>query len=68
MSTEPVLRIVRGAPTAEEVAAVTALVTAAASAASADPALPPRGRWADPAYRLRRPLLTGPGAWRAAFD
>jgi len=65
---QPQLRVVRGEPTAEELAAVTAVVTAAASAASADvPAAPVRGRWNDPARMHRRALLNGPGGWRAAL-
>lgn len=63
----PQLRVVRGEPTAEELAVLTAVVTAAASAASEQPApAPTRGRWSDPAWQLRRQLLHGPGAWRAA--
>jgi hypothetical protein len=61
----PTLRIVRGAPTAEELAVVTALVSAAGSADEAT-APPLRGRWNDPAWAMRRPLLPGNGAWRAA--
>jgi hypothetical protein len=64
----PQLRVVKGEPTAEELAAIAAIVTAAASAASADaPAPPLRGRWNDPARMHRRPLLSGPGGWRAAL-
>ncbi|HLY33388.1 MAG TPA: acyl-CoA carboxylase subunit epsilon [Jatrophihabitantaceae bacterium] len=62
------LRVVKGDPTAEELAVVTAVVTAAASAGPADaPAAPVRGRWNDPARMHRRALLTGPGGWRAAL-
>ena len=63
----PVLRVVSGSPTAEELAALTAVV-AAASVAAVEPAAEPdrRGRWADPAAGLRRPLLAGPNGWRAA--
>ena len=60
------LRIVRGDPTPEELAVVTAIVTAAGSARSGENGTPPqRGSWNDPAGRVRRPLLPGPGAWRA---
>lgn len=62
-----VLRVVRGEPTPEELAVVTALVTAAASAGGdAAPEPPRRGRWNDPAALHRQPLLSGPGGWRAA--
>ncbi len=63
------LRIVHGSPTTEELAAVTAIVTAAA-AASREPGRtaerPSVGRWNDPAYAHRRHLTVGPGGWRTA--
>lgn len=62
-----VLRVVRGRPSDEELAAlVTALATrAAAYAAAARHATEqPRSVWADPARRLRVPLPHGPDAWR----
>jgi len=63
----PQLRIVRGEPTPEELAVVTAIVTAVGSAPSGDNAGPPqRGSWNDPASSVRRQLLPGPGAWRAS--
>jgi hypothetical protein len=64
----PVLRVVSGSPTAEEVAVVTALMTAAA-ANGVDETPGPRvrrGGWNDPARTHRRPLIPGPNAWRAA--
>jgi hypothetical protein len=61
------LRIVRGTPTPEELAVVTALVTAAAGAGADEPTKPQRGRWADPFDLHRRPWQTGPGGWRAAL-
>ena len=62
-------RVVRGAPTDEEVAALTVVLAAAATAApapapAAAPATP--DRWSDPAARHRVPLHPGPGAWRAS--
>jgi hypothetical protein len=60
------LRIVRGEPTPEELAALTAIVAAAGSGEAAEPDAPRRGRWNDPAAAHRRPWLPGPGAWRAA--
>jgi len=61
----PQLRIVRGDPTPEELAVVTAIVTAIASAPSGGSVgAPQRGRWNDPAAAVRRRLLPGPGAWR----
>lgn len=63
----PVLRIVKGDPSPEELAALTALVSAAGPDAgdTAETAPPPRGRWNDPARSHRRPLRPGPGGWRA---
>jgi hypothetical protein len=67
-STRAVLRVVRGEPTAEELAVVTAVVTAAAASPTAAEPMPlRRGRWNDPAVRHRRPWLPGPGAWRSTF-
>ncbi|MFN2518719.1 MAG: acyl-CoA carboxylase subunit epsilon [Jatrophihabitantaceae bacterium] len=77
-SDEPALRIVRGAPTPEELAAVTAVVTAASGGpgdgamgegAGSDgaEAQPRRGRWNDPAAGHRYPRRPGPGAWRASI-
>jgi hypothetical protein len=65
-SERPILSIVRGEPTPEEVAVVTAVVTVAASATSDVSAPPGRGGWNDRAAAQRRPLLPGPGAWRAS--
>lgn len=58
----PYLRVVRGQPTAEELAALVA-VLAARSAAPA-PALKLRSAWADPSRRLGLTHRAGPGAWR----
>jgi hypothetical protein len=61
----PTLRVVRGEPTPEELAVVTALVTVAGGSAD-EPAAPQRGRWNDVSLGFRQPLRPGPGAWRAA--
>ena len=61
----PVLRVVRGDATPEEVAALVAVI--ASMSAGAAPARPrPRSTWADPARRMRTTLPHGPGAWRAS--
>jgi hypothetical protein len=62
MSERPLLQVVRGEPTAEELSALIAVVTA--RAATAAQPVRKRSGWADPARRLRRPLSPGPGAWR----
>ncbi len=62
----PVLRVLRGEPTSEELAVLTALVAASAGGDTSPAPVPPRGRWNDPALRQRRAWLAGPGGWRAA--
>jgi hypothetical protein len=61
----PVLRVISGNPSAEELAALIAVVAArGAGAAEPDPA--PPSPWTTRASSLRRPLVPGPGAWRAS--
>ena len=67
----PLLTVVRGGPTPEQLAALVAVVTARASAAetaaaetAAAVAAAARPLWAAPV--LRSPLSHGPGAWRAS--
>ncbi|GAB6901420.1 acyl-CoA carboxylase epsilon subunit [Kineosporia succinea] len=76
--TAPVLRLVRGDATAEEVAALVAALgavrdagVASAGDAAGAPALTAHGRtprsgWRDRSALVRRPLSPGPGAWRAS--
>jgi hypothetical protein len=59
---QPLLRVVRGEPTADELAALIAVVTARAAATTT--VARPRSTWSDPARRLRRPVPPGAGAWR----
>jgi hypothetical protein len=59
---QPLLRVVRGEPTTEELAALLAVVTARSATATKDER--PRSTWSDPARRLRRPSPPGSGAWR----
>ncbi|MCP2335413.1 acyl-CoA carboxylase subunit epsilon [Actinomadura rupiterrae] len=66
------LQIVRGEPSAEEVAALVAVLTAraqaAASARTGASDAAPASRWADRSRLTRTPLppRPGPGAWRAS--
>jgi len=64
----PLLRVVRGEPSDEELAAVTVVLlgAAAASAARAPQPEPRRSAWADRSRLVRRPLYPGPGAWRTS--
>jgi hypothetical protein len=61
----PLLRVVRGNPTDEELAALTVVVAALSRARRPRP-VTPVGAWASPADRHRRPLRPGPGGWRAS--
>lgn len=61
----PFLRIVRGAPSAEDVAALVAVLSSAAGARHA--AAPPRGySWSARNRMLKSPLRAGHGGWRAS--
>jgi len=63
----PVLRVVRGNPTPEEIAALVAALTARVDAARRRaPAGGPPSAWADRARGLRTTLPRGPDAWRAS--
>ena len=62
---EPVLRVIRGDATPEEIAALVAVLMARAAAFSAREApSPARSAWSDRSRLVRRPLFPGPGAWR----
>lgn len=61
----PMLRIVRGDPSPEELAALT-VVLAAASGGGGEPDAGPTTSWADRASLVRRPVHPGPGAWVAS--
>jgi hypothetical protein len=60
----PVLRVVRGIPTPEELAALVTVV--AARSAGSPPPGEPASLWRDRAAVLRAPLAPGPGSWRAS--
>jgi hypothetical protein len=62
----PLLRIVRGEPTPEELAALLTVVAARAAAAAAEPSGAPRSGWRDRSRYVRNSLPHGPGAWRAS--
>ena len=63
---EPLLRVVRGEPTAEELAALTVVVAALSQHRPSRRRPTPVGAWASRADAVRRPLQPGPGGWRAA--
>ncbi len=64
-SRSPLLRIVSGSPSAEELAALT-VVVAALSQRRPRRRPTPVGAWAARADAVRIPLQPGPGGWRAS--
>jgi hypothetical protein len=65
VSEQPLLRVVRGEPTAEELAILT-VVVAAMSARREQRKETPVGAWASFADAHRRSFPAGPGGWRAS--
>ena len=62
----PLLRVVKGDPTPEEVAALVGVVSAmAAGAATAGAKAAPRPEWSAHHRKVRGIHRHGPGAWRA---
>ncbi|WP_245160988.1 acyl-CoA carboxylase subunit epsilon [Blastococcus sp. CT_GayMR16] len=59
------LSVVRGEPTAEELAALTVVVAALSQRRERRRPVPV-GAWASFGHRHRRPLQAGPGGWFAA--
>ena len=64
-SSGPLLRVVRGEPTAEELAALTVVVATLSQRRERRRPLPVLG-WASHSDGHRRPLLHGHGGWRAS--
>jgi len=63
LPSKPVLRVVKGDPTPEELAALIAVI-AARSAAGAPAKKPLRSEWGHPARAVRGAHRPGPDAWR----
>ncbi|MGI8537980.1 MAG: acyl-CoA carboxylase subunit epsilon [Mycobacteriales bacterium] len=69
---KPLFAVVRGEPTVEELAALVAVMSAGSAAGDvadvADVADVPSApsRWVDRGGSLRRPIVAGPGAWKAS--
>jgi len=59
------LRVVRGEPTAEELAALTAVLANTGAEPAPNPPFA-RGGWADPAHRMRRYPRPEWGGWAAS--
>ena len=67
MNDSPILRIVKGNPTPEEVAALVTVVCAmAAGAAEASSRQKPEPEWGAHHRKLRATHRHGPGAWRVS--
>ena len=64
-SDEPLLKIVKGDPSPQEVAALVAVVGALGSAATA-PAPSPRPEWNAPHRLVRTQNAAGPSGWRSS--
>ncbi|GAB3656214.1 hypothetical protein GCM10027596_10150 [Nocardioides korecus] len=63
----PLLRVVKGDPTPEQLAALVTVVSAlAAGAAAADVPPAPRSEWSAHHRAVRPAHRHGPGAWRAS--
>jgi hypothetical protein len=62
----PVVRVVRGDPTSEELAILIAVLSAVGGSSAPEETRPARG-WSSPAARLRSPAYgTRAGGWRAS--
>jgi hypothetical protein len=64
-SAVPLLRVVKGDPTPEELAALVAVI-AARGGGDTDAAPEPTSAWRDRSRYVRRPMTPGPNAWRAS--
>jgi hypothetical protein len=62
----PVLRIVKGDPTPEEIAALVTVLSARTAAVGGEEPPPRRSEWAGHERRMRRPVHPSPGGWRAS--
>ncbi|HEU5388852.1 MAG TPA: acyl-CoA carboxylase subunit epsilon [Streptosporangiaceae bacterium] len=60
----PLLRVVRGDPTPEEIAALVAVLAARGGDQASSQPRSVKNAWSDRSRSLRRPLFPGPGAWR----
>jgi acyl-CoA carboxylase epsilon subunit len=63
---EPVLRVVKGDPTPEELAALITVVAARSAAAVPAPEHERASNWATYWRNARQPFRPGPGQWRAS--
>ena len=66
MTEQPLLRLIKGGPSAEELAALTVVVAAMSQQQRGRRRPIPVGAWASYADGHRQPLRPGPGGWRAS--
>jgi acyl-CoA carboxylase epsilon subunit len=66
VKTEPILRVVKGEPTPEELAALVAVVAARSAATAVPTATDGASNWATYWRNARQPFRPGPGRWRAS--
>lgn len=62
----PFLTVVSGEPTAEELAALVAVLAARRSDRAGESTAAPRSAWRDRSRLVRQMPLPGPGSWRAS--
>jgi len=62
---QPILRVIRGDATPEEIAALLAVIAARGRAAEGPPRRTPSA-WENREYTMRSLPAPGPGAWRAS--
>jgi hypothetical protein len=62
----PVLRLVRGDATAEEIAALLAVISAGTGGSETATKPTVTSAWTDRATLMPRPSAAGPGGWRAS--
>jgi hypothetical protein len=62
----PVLQVIRGDASPEEVAALLAVIAARSAPPEETPPRRSVGGWADPAYAMSPLPNPGPGAWRSS--
>lgn len=66
----PLLRVVKGSPSADELAVLAAVVSAVGAGeggAAGTSTGVRRGGWNDPGFTHRREMVPGPNAWRSAL-
>jgi len=66
VNAEPILQVVKGDPTPEELAALVAVIAARSTAAAVPVETGRASNWATYWRNARQPFHPGPGRWRAS--